>query len=67
MHLRADCAKSFMPVERLVRFSVAVAEYFNLLHFLVIFFDTGKEFKQPGFKNIIGKRSFGKKLSSTQA
>jgi hypothetical protein len=47
-----------MPVERLVSFSVAVAEYFNLLHFLIIFFDIGKELKQPGFEHIIRKRSF---------
>jgi len=56
-----------MPVERLVSFSVAVAKYFNLLHFLIIFFNTGKEFQQPGFEHIIRKRCFGEKLSSTQA
>ena len=55
-----------MPVERLVRCSVAIAEYLNLLHFLIIFFDTGKEFKQPCFEHVIRKRCFGEKLSSTQ-
>jgi hypothetical protein len=66
MRFRADCAKSFMPVERLVRCSVAIAEYLNLLHFLIIFFDTGKELQKAGFEHVIRKRCFGEKLSSTQ-
>ena len=47
-------------MKSLVGFSVAVAKYFNLLHFLVVFFGTGKKFQQPGFEQLIGKGRFEK-------
>jgi hypothetical protein len=58
MHFSADFAKFFMAVEGFVRFAVAVAQGFNLLHFLIVFFGAGKKLKQPGFEHIIGKRCF---------
>ena len=38
----ADLAKFFVPVESLVGFSVLLAQHFNLLHILVVFFRGGK-------------------------
>ncbi|HWF03134.1 MAG TPA: hypothetical protein VHA06_05570 [Candidatus Angelobacter sp.] len=58
VHFSADLAKSFMAVEGFVGFAMAVAQGFNLFHFLIVFFDAGKKLKQPGFEHIIGKRCF---------
>jgi hypothetical protein len=66
MHLSANLAKAFVPMESFVRFSVACAQDFNLLHLLVVFFGAGKKLEQPGFEHIIRKRSFRIKLSSPQ-
>jgi hypothetical protein len=39
-----------MPVKSFVRLAMVIAQNFDLLHFAIVFFSDGKEFKQPGFK-----------------
>lgn len=62
MQLSADLAKSFVPVESLIGFSVPLTQRFNLLHFLVVFFRGGKKCKQPCFECVIHLRCFGEKF-----
>jgi hypothetical protein len=51
--LSADFAKPLVPMEGLVGFPVALAQHFNLLHFLIVFFQAGKEIKQSRFEQVI--------------
>ena len=67
MRLSAGRAKSSMPMKSLVRFAVVLAQFFDPLHFGVVFFRAGKELQQPGFEQLIRSRCFGKKLISPRA
>jgi len=52
----ADGAKSLVPMKGLVCLTVAITQEFNLLHFLIVLFCSGKKFKQPNFEQIVRLR-----------
>jgi hypothetical protein len=54
-------------MKRLVGVTVGFAQHFYLLHLTVVFFDTGKECKQPGLKQLVCLGRPGKKLPSPSA
>jgi hypothetical protein len=43
-------AESFVPMKSLVGLAMVFPENLYLLHFAIVFFNDGKEFKKPGFK-----------------
>lgn len=65
--LGAGRAESFVAMKSFVRLAMAVAQYFYLLHLIVVFFSAGKEFKQPGFKQFVRVGRPSKKLASSRA
>jgi hypothetical protein len=67
VHFRTDRAKSFVPVERLICSSMARAQRFNPLHFLVVFFGAGKKLQQPGFKQFIRLERLKEKFPAPRA
>jgi hypothetical protein len=56
-----------MAMKSFVRLAMGFAQNFYLLHFAVVFFPAGKEFKQPGFKQLVRLKRSGKKLSAVLA
>ena len=63
----ASRAESLMAMKGFVGVTMAFAQSFYLLHLAVVFFRTGKEFKQPGFKQFVRVGRSGKKLLSSRA
>jgi hypothetical protein len=63
----AGHAKPLMAVESFVGVTMAFTQRFYLLHLMIIFFDAGKKFQQPGFKQFIRLGCSGKKLPSSRA
>jgi len=53
-----------MAMKRFVGLTMAFAKGLYLFHILVVFFRSGKEFKQPRFEQVVRLRSLQKKLSS---
>jgi hypothetical protein len=63
----AGRAESLVAMKSFVRVAMAFAQNFYLLHLAVFFFPAGKEFQQPGFKQLIRLGCSGKKLPSSRA
>jgi hypothetical protein len=56
-----------VAMKSFIRVAMGFAQHFYLLHLAVVFFRTGKEFKQPGFKQFVRVGRSGKKLLSSRA
>jgi uncharacterized membrane protein len=56
-----------MSMKSFVGLTVAFAQSLYLFHILVVFFRSGKEFKQPRFEQVVRLRGLRKKLSSPWA
>lgn len=67
MRLSAGRAKSFVPMKSLIRFAVVLAQFFNPLHFGIVFLCAGKELKQPVFEQLVRMGGPGEKFPSPRA
>ena len=63
----AGRAKPLMAMKSFVRVTMAFTQRFYLLHLMIIFFDAGKKFQQPGFKYFVRVGRPGEKLPAPRA